>query len=185
MAGPGHAEDECLHDKGGIQSPSPSTWNECRFIHRKWETNVKIRTTRSHPERHRQESGCSGSRPHGTLRPPSEAGSPTSQPISVFCGQSRWKSKGRGARWKPAETGCDPHEDATHRDRRCREAAGPWRLSPPPLTGPAQLPPTATGPPEATGPSALTQNAPRRWCTAGKREKQKNKKTKQKQNKSS
>lgn len=79
-----HAEDECLHGHGESRVRHPlhgmsvphTVRNECQN-----------RTTQEHPERHWQESGCSGGKP-------SEAGSPTTQPVSVFRGQSRRKSKG-------------------------------------------------------------------------------------------
>lgn len=128
-------------------------------FHTRWARNkCQNRTTRWHPERHWQESRAAGAagRPHGMLRSPSEVGSPTTQPISVFHGQSRRKSKGSDERWKQGETGCDPHGQEAPRSRRVM-----GYINPPPLVGPAQSPPKATGPP------ALTQN-PLCRCMAGK-----------------
>lgn len=149
----------------GIQSSSPSTWNECS-THSKWETNVRIVPPMNILKDTGRSQAAAAAAHTGHCRHHPRLGAQLPNPLLSFV-----DSQGGSPRavWCETETRRDRMWSSWRRQLSGQEApkaAGPWGINLPPLTGPAQLPPKATGPP------ALTQNPPCR-CMAGKRGKKK------------
>ena len=122
-----HAEDECLHGTGwgwgGIQSSSPSTWNECS-THGERETNARIvppvdilKDTGRRvglQERPAAHTGCCGHHPR--------LGAQLPNPFLSFM-----DSQGGSPR-AVMRDGSKERQDVILMGRRRQEAAGSWGI---------------------------------------------------------